>query len=305
MIFFAWFCLAILIFILVILGFYLIVGAGIYNFVFSRSSKFKKKIERKPNTDFEKNFWEKYSFDNINVTSFDGLSLFGKYLSKGNNKIVILVHGYGGNFRDMAKYAQIFLDKGFDILAIDCRGHGRSEGDTVGMSWKDKDDLKSWCDFVLEKNSCYKILLFGQSMGASTVCNYAGLKECKSVVAVIEDCGFDNAYKQIFYLFGRLKIKLKIFFKIFQSYSTRKNGFNLKDVDCIKQLKKSNIPVLIIHGDKDEFVPTEMAFNIYNSLDENRREIYIAQDAGHTKCFEVNERKYRTVVYDFINKCRF
>ena len=302
MIFFAWFCLALLVFVLVVLAVYLVVGAGIYNFVFSRNSKFKKKIERKPNTDYEKDFWNKYKFEDVSVMSFDGLKLFGKYLNKGKNKIAVLVHGYGGNYRDMAKYAQIFLDMGFDVLAIDNRAHGKSEGDFVGMSWLDKIDLKYWCDFLSEQNMCYKILLFGQSMGASAVCNYVGEKDCKNVVGVIEDCGFDNVYKQIYYLFNRIKIKLKIFFKIFEFYANRKNDYKLMQVDCIKQLKKSNVPVLIIHGEKDEFVPTEMAYNLYNSLDEKRRDLYIAQDAGHTKSFEVNERKYKNVIYNFLNK---
>ena len=298
----SWFCLAGLISILLFLALYLLIGQSLYSIVFSRNSRFKKKVERRQNNDFENDFWDKNQFQDVNIISHDGLKLYAKYLNKGGAKVVLLVHGYGGNYKDMAKYAQIFLNKGYDLLVVDNRAHGKSEGKIVGMSWEDRFDIQSWCEFLTKVNPCYKIVLFGQSMGASAVCNFAGEKNNYNVVGVIEDCGFDNAYKQILYLFNRTKIKLKLFFKVFTFYSNKKNGYNLKEVDCLKQLKNTHIPLLIIHGSDDHFVPTEMAYNIYNSANEFEREIYVAKDARHTKSFEVDEKKYKNVIYNFLDK---
>ena len=86
------------------------------------------------------------------------------------------------------------------MLAVDCRAHGESEGNCVGFGWLDRLDVLSWVKFLNEKLPQSKIVLFGLSMGAAAVCMAAGEKELKNVVAVISDCAFDNADREIEYV---------------------------------------------------------------------------------------------------------
>ena len=302
MIFFAYILLAFMIGLIIGLGFYIIVGGIFYRSVFSRKSKLKKQIEKRKNTPEEIEFWDKNGFQDVSIKSFDGLNLFGKYLNKNSSNVVLLVHGYGGNFCDMAKYSDIFLKRGFDVLVVDNRAHGKSEGDTVGMGWIDRCDVLKWCEFLSQNNNFYKILLFGQSMGASAVCMASGEKSSCKIVAVIEDCGFDNTYKQVSYIYQKSKLKTKVFLDLFVSFANRKNGYDMKQADVVKQLRKNSLPVLIIHGGEDDFVPTEMAYNIYNNLDENRRAIYIAPQAKHTQSYQINEKKYTRIINEFLDK---
>ena len=298
----AWVLLAAMALLIVVLFFYLLFNSMVYRFVFSRNSKLKKQIEKKKNSEEEIDFWDKHDFVDVQVCSFDGLKLFGKYYSNSSNNVALLVHGYGGNYVDMAKFADIFLKRGFDVLAVDNRAHGRSEGDTVGMGWLDRLDVMKWSEFLAQKNHCYNVVLFGQSMGASAVCNASSHKLDCHVVGIIEDCGFDNTYRQVCYIYQKSKIHTKLFLNFFVKYANRKNGYDMKEADCIKQLKKTSLPVLVIHGSDDDFVPTEMGYNIYNSLDERRRYLYIAKGAKHTESYEVDKKKYIKVVNRFLDK---
>lgn len=302
MIVLAWTMLAFMIGLLLGLIFYIITGNIIYKSIFSRNSKIKKQIEKKKNFDEEIAFWDKNNFIDVSIQSYDNLKLFGKYLNNGSSHIALLVHGYGGNYCDMMKYASIFLKQGFDILAVDNRAHGKSEGDTVGMGWVDRCDITKWCEFLTTQNCNYKVVLFGQSMGASAVCMASAEKNNCNIVAIIEDCGFDNTYRQVCHLYKKTKLHSKLFLDIFVSYANRRNGYDMKQADCIKQLKKSCLPIFIIHGGEDDFVPTEMAYNIYNSLDDNRKQLYIVPGAKHTESYDVNEKKYIRKINEFLNK---
>lgn len=302
MIIVAWILLAIMIILLVGLAVYVVACASIYHSIFARNGKVKKVIEKKKNSQEEIDFWSKNNFADVCITSFDGLKLKGKFLDNGSNCVAFLVHGYGGNYVDMAKYAEIFLKRGLDILVVDNRAHGTSEGDSVGMGWIDRLDVLSWCEFLSNLKSCYKVLLFGQSMGASAVCMASGEDLGCQVVGIIEDCGFDNTYSEVCYIYQKGRLHTKFLLNMFTNYANRKNGYDMKKADAIKQLKKNNLPVLVIHGSADDFVPTEMGYKIYNSLNETRASIYIALDAKHTQSFDVDKKRYTKEINKFLDK---
>lgn len=298
----AWILLGIMSFVLVALFFYLLFNGAVYHFIFSRNSKLKKQIEKKKNSPEEINFWDRHGFKDVQICSHDALKLFGKYFSNSSNYVALLVHGYGGNYVDMAKFADIFLKRGFDVLAVDNRAHGKSGGDTVGMGWVDRLDVADWCEFLAQKNSRYSIVLFGQSMGASAVCN-ASAQQCScKVLGIIEDCGFDNTFRQVCHVYNKCKAHPKLLLKMFVKFANRKNGYDMKQADCIKQLKKTSLSLLVIHGSDDDFVPTEMGYNIYHSLEEKRRSLYIAKGAKHTESYDVDKKKYISVVNRFLDK---
>ncbi len=298
----AWVLLSFMIGLLVGLGLYVVIGACIYHTIFARKGKIKRAIERKKNSQEEIDFWSKHDFKDVMITSFDGLKLRGKFLNNGSQCVAFLVHGYGGNYVDMAKYADIFLKRGLDVLAVDNRAHGTSEGDYVGMGWIDRLDVIKWCEFLSQEKPYSKVLLFGQSMGASAVCMASCEKLDCHVVGIIEDCGFDNTFKEVSYIYQKGKLHTKFFLNLFTSYANRKNGYDMRQADAIRQLKKTSLPILIIHGSDDDFVPTEMAYNIYNNLDERRRNLYIASGAKHTESYDVDKKKYIKAINKFLDK---
>jgi len=245
-------------------------------------------------------WWDKYKFEELTAISEDGLKLKAHYLNQGGKATALLVHGYGSNYKEMQNYAKLFAEMRCNILAVENRGHGKSEG-FIGMGWLDKEDVLTWVNLLVEKDALQKILLFGLSMGASAVCMATGLNLPKNVVGTISDCGFNNVYDQIDFVFNPKHQKFKkVLLNEFAKYMKRAYNFDLHLADCGIMLKKSRIPIMFIHGNQDNYVPKENVYKLANNLPEYRKNLYLVEDAGHAKSIVVNYRKYENRVREFL-----
>lgn len=293
---------------LVVLGIalYTMIGFACYKLSLARKSTAKKisKAGRKADKDSEKSlWWDSHPTERVTTKSEEGLTLVGHFLKNQSDKVVILLHGFGSDWTQMGDYAKIFYKRNFNVLAVSARAHGESEGDMVGMGWLDRLDLLKWIEFAKQKVENARIVLFGISMGASTVCMTLGEKMEGNVVCAIEDCGFDNVFKEICYVYRKkLKFTSTILFKIFYKWTKRARGFDLKKGDAVKALKKATTPMLFIHGSEDTFVPTQMVYNLYDALATSDKRLYICEGATHAKSFQTDEKGYEMKVGKFLTK---
>ena len=106
-------------------------------------------------------WWDKVDFEKVKIKSFDNLTLVGHYCNLNSLKTVIIVHGFGGSYRETQPYCKLFYEKNFNILAVDNRAHGESEGNCVGFGWLDRKDIISWINYLNEKTPNNKIVLLG------------------------------------------------------------------------------------------------------------------------------------------------
>lgn len=264
----------------------------------SRLNRKLKKKEEQSDT----SWWQTQKIEDLYLQSDDGLKLYGHFIDRNSNITVILIHGYGSCWHQLAEQAKMFYSRGYNVLAVECRAHGKSEGYMVGMGWFDRLDLLKWIDLLVERNNNCKIVLYGVSMGASTVCMTLGEKLPNNVTCAIEDCGFDNVYKEFSYVYHKkLKFTSPAIFKIFTSFVKRARNFDLKEGDACKQLKKSKTPLLLIHGSNDKFVPTEMVYRLAESC-ASSKEIYICEGATHAESFKLDPQTYQRKVYSFLSK---
>ena len=102
----------------------------------------------------------------------------------------IIVHGYYGNGRDMSYYAEQYYKRGYNVLVVDLRGHGQSQGDYIGMGWHDRLDIIDWANYLIKQNPNCKIILHGVSMGAATVMMATGENLPDNIRVAVEDCGY-------------------------------------------------------------------------------------------------------------------
>lgn len=297
--------LAIMISILILLSFYLIIGFSVYNYYLTRNGRMVKKIQKNYKVYLDKiNAEPKYFdyFSSIQITSEDGLKLKGFYKDNNSSRLVILVHGFGRDHRELTNIAKMFEKRGYDILSIDNRSHGMSEGKNITMGKEESKDLLLWINKGLELKNNYKIVLFGMSMGASIVCITIGEKLPNNIVLAIEDCGYDNAEKQISYAYSKRKFHSKLIFKIFSSFTKKSMQLDLKSVDAISKLQKSKIPIMFIHGEKDDLVPVEMLYNMSSQIPEYRRKVYLCPEATYTMSSEVNKIQYEKQIFEFLSR---
>lgn len=239
------------------------------------------------------------------TSATDHLKLVALYVpaAQPTKKTIVVAHGYMGKKEDMARYIHMYHDLGYNVLAPDDRGSGHSGGDYIGYGWPDRLDYVKWIKKVVKTNGQdSQIALFGVSMGGATVMYTAGEKLPRQVKAVIEDCGYSSISGELAYqlndLFGLPKFPL---FYTTNWMARVRAGYNFADGDATKSLKRSKLPIFIIHGAKDVFVPTKMAYENYKAA-KQPKQLWIVPKAGHGEALAKQPTEYRQKVQAFLNQ---
>lgn len=214
----------------------------------------------------------------------------------------IVVHGYMGEGSGMTYYAQEFKARGYNVLMLDLRGHGKSEGDYVGMGWHDRLDVIDWINYLLDKNENSEIMLYGISMGAATVMMATGEELPANVKLAISDCGYTSVWDEF-------EHQLKLLFNLpkfpvlnaANSSCKRIAHYNFKEASSLEQVKKSKTPTLFIHGSADTFVPFEMLDVIYEAASCEKEKL-VVEGAVHGMSSTVDNALYWKTVDGFIDK---
>lgn len=218
------------------------------------------------------------------------------------NTWVIVIHGYMYYGKGMGVSAKNFYKKGYNVLVLDLRGHGESEGDYIGMGWHDRLDVIDWINYLIKENSNCKIIIYGVSMGAATTMMTTGENLPKQVKLAIEDCGYTSVWDQCGYVLKRI-FHLPKFPALYLADRTCKKNANygIKEASSLEQVKKSQIPILFIHGSGDTFVPFKMVDELYDTATCPKEKLVI-EGAGHAGAASVNPELYWRTIENFINK---
>ena len=133
------------------------------------------------------------SYEKVEITSVDGLRLYGRYYHrKDDAPLVIFFHGYKGNiYRDGNGIYAYSKKNDINLLLVNQRAQGRSEGKTITFGIMERHDCKSWAEYAVNRfGKDIKIDLFGLSMGAATVMMAADTGLPDNVKGILAACGF-------------------------------------------------------------------------------------------------------------------
>lgn len=249
-------------------------------------------------------WFEETGHTDEHINSDDGLRLHAYKMEQDprENQWAILCHGYGGYGGHMTYSAKRFADMGYNVLMPDARGLGESEGSYIGMGWHDRLDILRWIDRVLEWNPEADIVLYGISMGGATVMMTAGEALPENVRVIVEDCGYTSVWDEFSY-------QLKEIFGLpafpamqFASLVTKiRAGYTFGEASALEQVKKSQTPILFIHGSEDTFVPSYMVQMLYEAAPAPKELLWI-EGAGHGAAASVGGEMYWETVWAFIDK---
>ena len=248
--------------------------------------------------------FEAANFETVSITSDDGLKLSGRYYHiKDGAPLEIQCHGYKGNaIRDFSGNWKIANEAGRNILLIDERCHGSSEGHTITFGILERTDVLNWIKYANERFGEIPILLSGVSMGAATVLMTSSMDLPANVKGIIADCPYDAPSNIIKKVLGTdMGMPVKFVYPLIRFGGMLYGKFNLDAASPVESVKEANVPILLIHGDDDRFVPYEMSCNIHAANPE-QIEFHTIHGAGHAFNYATTPEQYTAIVHAFTKK---
>lgn len=219
----------------------------------------------------------------FSVKSFDGLTLYGKYFESFKDApIEIMFHGYRGDGeRDLSTGIRRAKACGRNVLIVDQRGHGKSEGHTISFGINERLDCLKWIDKVIDEfGNEQKIILTGISMGAATVMMASCLNLPNNVVGILADCGYDSPRTIIKKYITDMHLPANVFFPFVKLGAKIYGHFNIDASSPIEAVKHAKVPIIFIHGGNDSFVPCWMSKRLFDACS-SRKHLTIIKEAEH------------------------
>lgn len=239
----------------------------------------------------------------VSITSFDGLTLRGRYYEfDPNAPIELLIHGYRGwGERDLSGGVARCQILGHNALVIDHRGSNLSDGTVITFGILESRDCERWIDFILEKiNPHAKIILTGISMGAATVMILSSRQLPENVVGVLADCGYTSNEEIIKKVLQEMKLPPNVCYPFVKLGASWFGKFDLDEVSPIDAVAKSRLPILFFHGDADAFVPHDMSVRNFAACT-SQKHLVSTPGAGHGLCFPMDRETYLTEMKSFFD----
>lgn len=239
--------------------------------------------------------------EDMEITSFDGLKLRGKYYEYAPDAPVeLMMHGYRGCAdRDLCGGMQRCFRLGRSTLIIEQRACGSSEGNVISFGINESKDCLRWVDHLIQRfGPDVKILLTGISMGAATVLMAAGENLPPNVVGVLADCGYTDAPTMIKKAARMMKLPPNLVYPFVRLGGRIFGGFDLNKAVPLEAITRCRLPLMLVHGEGDDFVPCDMSRQIYEAY-QGPKTIFTVPDAGHGLAYLKDTEGYMNAYKEF------
>jgi fermentation-respiration switch protein FrsA (DUF1100 family) len=211
----------------------------------------------------------------------DGVRLHGwLFRAEDSAPLMIWLHGNGGNITERAQIADEFASRGVSVFLVDYRGYGRSEG-TPSESKLYLDALAAY-DYAKKELGARSIAAYGESLGGPYA---AYLATKRPVTCVVIESSFPSMRDLGNALYAPLPMGW------FAPFAMNTAGW----------LNEARVPVLVMHGRRDQVIPFALGRKLYDSL-RGPKEMLVSETATHSTIADVEGRRYFETVVSFVKR---
>lgn len=237
----------------------------------------------------------------VHIVSYDGLNLYGEFFDFNSDNTVIILPGRCECLKYSYFYAKPYQDAGYNVLCIDTRCHGLSDGTHSSIGKKESKDVIAWANFLQKefntKKVCLHCICIGSSSGILALTN----KNCPSIIQEIcvEGCftNFRESFKEHMIYEKRPTfpvldlVMLNIFFH---------TGTNVLLDSPIKKVGKIKAKMLFLHTELDLFSKPEKAVKLYEKCGSDNKKIVWFKKGGHSHIRINNHEEYDNAIVEWL-----
>ncbi len=225
-------------------------------------------------------------YEEVTLISGDGVRLHGWYLPQsgshsGSGRTLLFLHGNGGNIAHRGDSLRLFHQLGLNVLIIDYRGYGQSEGtpDEAGMY---RDARAAWRHLIEQRGARARdIVIFGRSLGGTVAARLASEVQPAGLIIESSFSSARDVARTVFPLLSHLT-------------------YLRYDFDAAAAIKQVHSPVLMMHSPEDEVIPYALGERLYRAANEPK---YFHRLKGdHNTGFLQSQPAYEQVIQRFLEE---
>jgi len=250
--------------------------------------------------------------DKIELKTEDDLKIVAHEVKVDNPKaMVIFLSGiHNPSVTAFFGHGKMLKDNGYGSLLVDMRAHGESDGDVIGLGFKEYLDVKAAVEYIKDKYSDTPIVVYGLSMGGAVAINSIGeIEEIDGLISMSAYASWEDVFYDNMVNMDAPEVYAKMQKPFVKLYSTFKYGIKSFSINPKNEIKKlGDRPALIIHSKEDSQVDYKNFERIMKNAPEHVETLIIEGDEHMILTtdeeFEnplLNE-EYSNKILNFLNK---
>jgi pimeloyl-ACP methyl ester carboxylesterase len=277
---------------------------GVAGFIAAVGEYGHRQITRSLKSDFRDDpaRWGLSAAREIDLTARDGMRLHS-WLFKSPEAVatVIVLHGHGGNKHTVLPIAQMLYPR-YNVMLIDHRGHGESEGARTTIGYEERIDVHAAVDYLLDQGMG-PVGIYGMSMGGATAILAAA--EDPRIVAIVADSPYGRlrwAVGQVARLRGYpgfLTAPVAYIGCLATALHLRSRMSSFDPVEVVHQLAPR--PLLLTHGVEDDIVPVASAHALYEAAGAPK-ELWLMEGLKHCQALDECYDEFKERIVGFYER---
>ena len=239
----------------------------------------------------------------VGITSFDGLHLHGEFYDFGGDSCVIILPGRCECLRYSCYFAKPYADMGINILVIDTRCHGKSEGKYSTIGKNESYDIVDWAKFLHENCGINKVWFHGICVGSAAGFVCLAEENCPDYIEGMITEGPYTTFRETFkqhLIDGKHPVfpVLQLVMKRIKKHA----GVDWREVSPIDLVKKTDKHILYLFGERDVFSLPEKSRELFGATKSKTKKIVWFEKGSHSHLRINDPEKYDEAIKDYI-KC--
>lgn len=230
----------------------------------------------------------------------EGLNLYGEYYDFGHKRCVIILSGRTESLRYGYYFAKPYYENGFNVLVIDPRAHGLSDGEFNSFGFNESRDALAWTKYIHDRFNISSVVYHGICIGAAAGMLAITSESCPDYVdAIVTDGMFANfgesmknhiieRKKPTFLVYDLLNLRVK---KLIG------HSMNKGPIDVIDRLDK---PILMLYSKEDLYSVPEYARKLFVKAGTDRKRLVWFEHGAHSMLRITDTDRYDNAITEFI-----
>lgn len=228
--------------------------------------------------------------------------LVGEYFDFGGDKAVIIIAGRMESLLYSYYFAEPYRRAGYNVLVIDNRAHGLSDGVINSLGYREYKDILAWGRFLNEQRGNRSVVIHGICIGCSTGLFALTNKRCPEYMTALVAEGMYPTFGESFENHMKLDNRPMFpFSKEAQFYMWAISGANVVTDGPIKRIRKMQKPILFLHSREDVFSTPDKAQVLYDSCPAAKKQLVWFPKGAHSRIRINDTEGYDDSIVSFLS----